>query len=312
MSLKCNSAKQIKMGDIIDQVNVNEQNITGHDSRISAVEAASGNTAMLNALNAKINNNATGVASNASDIGTLNTIAIGLDLDIKRTDGKVSGAESTILLLETRVAAVESSTGSGPAMIEESNATSKPTSSNMVVAQGDFVDEINKFTSIQVTSTNKLATMDDLPVANTNTDHSDSAYFYDKKPSGTNGGPTTVGKWHIRQINTAVDASKIGATLVGDRIQLSPGIYYVDAVCAAEGAYNQSRLYDETNDTELVLGSSGSGNKSFVKGKFVLASSTTVRLETQVDTAVADTGLGAQNPFGEAVFASMQIRYLGV
>ena len=195
-------------------------------------------------------------------------------------------------------------------MIEVNHATSTPSDTNMVVAQNDMINEINKLSDTNVTATNKLATMDDIPTTAVVTNNSDSSYFYDKKPSGVGGGDSIAGGWGVREINTIVDGANIGATLVGSRIQLMAGIYYVDAVCAAEGAYNQSRLHDETNDVELVLGSSGSGNKSFVKGKFVLASPTTVTIETQVDTAVADTGLGAPNPFGEAVFVSMQIKIL--
>ena len=81
-------------------------------------------------------------------------------------------------------------------------------------------------------------------------------YFHarDQKTSGTNGGSTSAGAWHTRDINTIIK-NAIGASLVSNRITLPAGTYYVRATMPA---YSNGRvraaIYNYTDGTYLLYG----------------------------------------------------------
>ena len=137
------------------------------------------------------------------------------------------------------------------------------------------------------------------------------AVYQDQKSSGTDGQSLTAGDWRTREITAEVsDAGSLGA-LSSNQVTLSEGTYLVFAVCPT---YNiagsvQSRLYNVTDASVLVLGNTSNGGGSLesishVLGVFSVGASKALALQTQIPTASsASTGVAAS--FGTEVYTTV-------
>ncbi len=109
----------------------------------------------------------------------------------------------------------------------------------------------------------------------------------DEKTSGTNGGSISTGAWRTRDLNT-VDVNTItGASLAANQVTLPAGTYRAWFITSAvDSNQNQSRMYDITNSSTLVLGLTAAdnagqrnGSNSTGVGTFTLAATTAIELQ---------------------------------
>lgn len=119
-----------------------------------------------------------------------------------------------------------------------------------------------------------------------------------QETSGTGGGTATSGGWSTRVINT-VDVSQTWASLSTNQITLSAGTYLVEASTPFFQTTNsQSKLRNITDTSDVVLGSSeyalaGLGSaRSFVVGKFVLAGTKALEIQSFVNSTSLTQGYG--------------------
>lgn len=141
-------------------------------------------------------------------------------------------------------------------------------------------------------------------------------HVQDQQVSGTAGGTFTSGAWQKRTLNTLV-TNELGVTLVSSEVVgLKAGIYEVDASAPANNCdRHQLRLYDVTGAAVLVLGQNMAAvngeTSGFVRGRFTLAATSTLRLEHRCQTTRATDGFGQAASWGVEDFADLQIRFLG-
>lgn len=87
----------------------------------------------------------------------------------------------------------------------------------------------------------------------------------DEKPSGTQGGTTTADTTIVRDLNTVVVNTIIGASLVSNTITLPEGTYMVSASCpAVRTDGHKAHLYNETDASIEVQGQNNFAGASIV------------------------------------------------
>jgi len=126
-------------------------------------------------------------------------------------------------------------------------------------------------------------------------------HIEDRKTAGTNGGNFASGAWQTRDLNTVVANEVANASLSSNQITLPAGEYFIVARSTAVGVNRHKlRLYDVTNTAVLMEGlneevtTSVSGiDPALLSGKFILSTSTTIRLEHRCETTNAN-GFGFQ------------------
>lgn len=147
----------------------------------------------------------------------------------------------------------------------------------------------------------------------------DLLHVQDQKASGTQGGTFTSGAWQKRVLNTIL-TNELGVTLVSDEIVgLKAGVYEVDASAPGyDVSYHQARLYDVTGAAVLVIGTQeytnpavDARNRSFVRGRFSLTVTSTLRLEHRCSTTLATYGFGSAGSISTEIYADLQLRFLG-
>jgi hypothetical protein len=123
----------------------------------------------------------------------------------------------------------------------------------------------------------------------------------DEKASGTAGGTATSGSWETRDLNTTVTNDISGASLASNQITLPAGIYSIEATVPARGLNShKAKLRDTTGAADLIIGTSEATDagtvvdtRSVIKGRFVLAASSVLEIQHQVQTTKATTGHGS-------------------
>jgi hypothetical protein len=138
----------------------------------------------------------------------------------------------------------------------------------------------------------------------------------DEKASGTGGGTLTSGAWRTRTLNTSLTNEISGASLSSNQITLPSGTYFINAI-ANVGANSQShkaKLANITDTSDTVIGTSefnepGSGStKSFVIGRFTIASSKVFELQHRSGNTTDANGFGVSSGFSVVeVYADVQI-----
>lgn len=140
------------------------------------------------------------------------------------------------------------------------------------------------------------------------------AVFNETQASGTNGGTSTSGSFLKRTLNTTVKNDISGCSIASSVITLPAGTFYVSARSPInQGGYQQARIRNTTDGTDLALSGSGYSPPSTsinvdltIQGFFVLAASKTIELQYRVGTGIS-SGLGLAVAFGDEVFSSITI-----
>lgn len=126
------------------------------------------------------------------------------------------------------------------------------------------------------------------------------AHFRHVSPGGIDGGTFTAGGWRTRTLNFA-DVNEIsGASLSSSQITLPAGTYFTMWRAPAYNvSYHQSRLYNITNGTTLISGSSqwasnGTGvqNDTWGTGRFTLSGAKVLELQHRCSVTVTTYGFG--------------------
>jgi hypothetical protein len=138
----------------------------------------------------------------------------------------------------------------------------------------------------------------------------------DEKTAGTQGGAFTSGSYVKRTLNTTLTNEISGASISSSVITLPAGTYYI---IASAPMYNVSehklKLRNTTDSSDTLLGTSeyahqGSfiSTRSFVNGRFTIASSKDFELQHRGDDTQGTNGLGVTGLFSDTeVYADVQI-----
>lgn len=126
----------------------------------------------------------------------------------------------------------------------------------------------------------------------------------DQKASGTAGGGTTAGATAVRTLNTTVINGISGASLSSNQVTLPAGTYDVDIAVPAYNIGGGHKAWLRTSGGTVLLQGSSEGlpsagnasNRSSIKGRITLASTTAVE--------VAHYATGTQGTNGQGVPAS--------
>lgn len=131
----------------------------------------------------------------------------------------------------------------------------------------------------------------------------------DQKASGTAGGTATAGSWQPRDMNTIKrNVNNTLITLASNQIKLKRGTYRCWISCPArECGHHQSRLYNVSATTTLLVGSSADASagantcsRSFIVGTFTLNDDNQlIEVQTRVENTSSTDGFGNAVNFGE-------------
>jgi hypothetical protein len=172
-------------------------------------------------------------------------------------------------------------------------------------------------TSLQVLRMNSGATALEFATVTGTVFGSALLHVRDEKATNTSGGTFTSGAWQTRTLNTVKTNEISGASLASNQITLPSGTYYIFA--SANIGYNVGRhiakLRNTTDSSDTLIGSSeyvptgtGTSNKSYVIGRFTIASQKVFELQHQCDNTVGTDGFGVNINFSVTqVFADVQI-----
>lgn len=140
-------------------------------------------------------------------------------------------------------------------------------------------------------------------------------YSYDLAQN-TQGGSSVAGSWQTYPINTEVkDTDGIGS-LASNKITLGAGHYRINAAIFFNGSgATQARIYNVTDSTVAGFGpvsiiSAISQDSAEVFAEFTITATKEVRVEYQIQSAVANFGLGYPGNYGTERYASVVIEKL--
>lgn len=151
----------------------------------------------------------------------------------------------------------------------------------------------------------------------------DSALLHvqDEKAANTAGGTFTLGAWRTRDLNTVKTNEIFGASLSSNQITLPAGTYYIDASCPGYAvSRHKTRLENTTDTMTTLLGTSEHTNtttsdtvtRSFIKGRFTIASEKIFEIQHRSLLTTATTGFGQASNFGVTeVYSIVQIWKVG-
>ena len=133
----------------------------------------------------------------------------------------------------------------------------------------------------------------------------------DEKSSGTGGGTFTSGSFQTRTLNTSVTNEISGASLASNQITLPSGTYYIYASAPAYRVNeHKAKLRNITDSSDTIIGSNeyaytsaDAGTRSFVIGRFTIASQKTFELQHRCSQTLT---------FGQAVTYSVVEVYADV
>ncbi|MFC1975047.1 hypothetical protein ACFLXQ_01455 [Chloroflexota bacterium] len=137
----------------------------------------------------------------------------------------------------------------------------------------------------------------------------------DRKSSGSHGGTFTLGAWRTRVLNTEVIDTGGNCTLSGNQFTLTAGTYIIYASAPALWVQShKTRLYNVSDGTVIAHGTSGYttntdyvSTRSFVAGRFTIASTKTFRLEHRCTVTRTTNGLGTSSGLATEVYAQVQL-----
>ena len=137
----------------------------------------------------------------------------------------------------------------------------------------------------------------------------------DEKANNTAGGTFTSGSFQTRTLNTSVTNEISGASLASNQITLPSGTYYIHASAPAsfvEG--HQSKLRNTTDSSDTIIGTqgysitSGGSQRSFIIGRFTIASQKVFEIQHRCGSTATPEGFGNNVNFGLIqVYTDVQI-----
>ena len=307
--LTCNAQNRIHLRAIIDAVNANETDVAvakttaeradlasiSNTVRIVTLEQANagstlpGLTLKVDALEIDNVSMNTDIGTNTNEIVLSNAAILALGLRIDATEDRLDANEAAIT-------ALQSALGGAATPLFETDATSLPSSTNKVLMTDDIATRMPTDLVRTATYLNK---------------DKNFMTVEQRSPMNATGGASTAGSWELRALSAVVQDYIGGGVGLGSIITLPAGTYNVDGYAVGVGGYHQSRIYNQTDASVAILGSSQSGGNSLLQGTFTIAASSTFVLETQVDTSDAN-GHGEPNPFDEGVFSFIKFERIGV
>ena len=288
MALVCNPQGQIEVAEMMTAINKNETDIAN-------------NTASDILLSDR-------VLQNETDIVSLNSRIVNIEnQDIAAVEARVTVNEANIL---TDTANTTQNT-----LDISTNAVS--ISDNFVSIQQNITDIANNKAEIDINTAantaHETAIADHetrIATLEASTGLSQELLLVNETAGGVNGGTSVAGTWTARNIQTERHNS-LGATVGSTSVTLDAGTYKVEAMAVATGSEHQSRI--SIGGSLYIYGMSlDSSGASIVNGKFELLAPSVVELETNVTTAVVDTGFGKASSFGTPnVYTSIHIIKVG-
>ena len=145
---------------------------------------------------------------------------------------------------------------------------------------------------------------------------SDIAIFNETQAAYTTGGTFTTGAWETRVLNTTVVNNIASCTLATNAVSLPAGTYYMVATAPAFQVNNhQLRIFNSTDSTEAALGCQlynysnvEATTAAEVKGVVTITGTKSFVVEHRCSVTKASQGFGTTMIWGNAVFATFEIR----
>jgi hypothetical protein len=149
-------------------------------------------------------------------------------------------------------------------------------------------------------------------------------HLQDRKASATAGGTATAGSWFTRELNTELIDTGSHCTLSSNQFELPAGTYLIEAKVPAYRVNGfKARLYnvtdaavqsDGTNEIYSTNGYSAATNATmthvFLRGRFTLGATKTLRIEMQVVTTFTTNGCGVQTGLGPEIYTEVWLTKL--
>ena len=138
----------------------------------------------------------------------------------------------------------------------------------------------------------------------------------DEKANNTAGGTATSGSFQTRTLNTSVTNEISGASLASNQITLPSGTYFIIASAPAYSINrHKAKLRNTTDSSDTIIGTTEwcyntyeGSNRSFVIGRFTIASQKVFELQHFVGSTTATSGFGlATNASVIEVYSDVQI-----
>ena len=131
--------------------------------------------------------------------------------------------------------------------------------------------------------------------------------------SGTQGGSATSGSWQTRTLDT-IKTNEIGGSLSSNQFTLPSGTYFISASAPAQDVLaNRIKLYNITDSSDVMFGTNSyndasyNGMRSFLSGRFTIASSKTFEIQHSVVRTNNTFGYGIGNGFAVEVYTDALI-----
>ena len=298
--LTCDAQNRIPLSDIIAGVNTNESSITTTNGRVSTNE---GDIVAIKSKDLEQDGRLDAIEASGvgGDVDSLIVQVNQNTADIFSNDGRISTNETNIGTNTTNVSTNATDIG----LLDD----------RVVVLEAlDFSNVITTDDVLGITSAaNKVVTQDDVTNMLVPQVMYSSFIGQIRAATGVGGGTSVADVWTEREVTT-ISENSLGLSIVGGRIEIPAGDYEVTASCVATGAIHQSRIYDKTGSVELALGtleaiatSATVSSSSTMCGRFTLGVTSSLTVETIVDTGIVDNGFGLPSPFGDGVFVNIKI-----
>jgi len=136
-----------------------------------------------------------------------------------------------------------------------------------------------------------------------------TAIIQDQKATNIDGGTFAAGSFLTRDLNTIQSNQIAGLSLAANVVTLPIGTYEFSVEAPAQDVNrHKARIFDVTNNVELILGTSAFNSTSdnvstvsLVSGLKVFTTETDIRIEHQAQTQKDDTGFGVASDFAGTV-----------
>ncbi len=141
-------------------------------------------------------------------------------------------------------------------------------------------------------------------------------HVQDQKASGLDGGTFTSGAWRTRDLNTVLTNEIAGASVSGNQMTLPSGDYFI---LASAPAYtvgsHRAKMFNVTDASDILIGTSEAMStasnvqtRSFLAGRFTLASEKIVELRHRGASTSSGTGFGVASSFSDPeIYADVSI-----
>ncbi len=171
-----------------------------------------------------------------------------------------------------------------------------------------FVDTADSHLKIK----NDAGTITDLHASATSTPY---ILLQGQKAISVAAGAFNSGSWVVRELSNEVTDTGNNCTLASNEFTLLAGTYEIIASAPAFAVNrHQTRLYNVTDAAVAIVGTADYANRtnssecrSFIYGRFTIASSKAFRIEHRCETSQAGNGLGVESPWDIGVFTVVQL-----